>query len=90
MVFVNSAFTFLLVADNHRLFISWQAPFPPIQLAGKVESTALSSLICGIRVEIVFYNINEYCGRELIHGVDAGDTIFVHMFGAYFGLAASW
>ena len=39
--------------------------------------------------EIVVFNINEYVGRGEIMTVDAGDTIFVHMFGAYFGLAAS-
>ena len=33
--------------------------------------------------------MNEYVGRSYIKAVDAGDTIFVHMFGAYFGLAAS-
>jgi len=31
--------------------------------------------------------INEVIGRNHIGAVDAGDTIFVHMFGAYFGLA---
>jgi len=40
-------------------------------------------------VEIVMFNVNEYIGRNLIGAVDAGDTIFVHMFGAYFGLAVS-
>ena len=40
-------------------------------------------------VEIVLFNVNEVIGRTYIGARDAGDTIFVHMFGAYFGLAAS-
>ena len=40
-------------------------------------------------IEIVLFNINEVIGRTYIGAVDAGDTIFVHMFGAYFGLAVS-
>jgi hypothetical protein len=40
-------------------------------------------------LEIVLFNVNEVIGRGYIGTVDAGDTIFVHMFGAYFGLAAS-
>jgi ammonium transporter Rh len=40
-------------------------------------------------IEIVLFNVNEYIGRNILMAVDAGDTIFVHMFGAYFGLAAS-
>jgi hypothetical protein len=39
--------------------------------------------------EIVLFNVNEVIGRTYLGTVDAGDTIFVHMFGAYFGLAAS-
>merc|ERR1719167_1634421 len=41
-------------------------------------------------IEIVLFNVNEVIGRAYIGAVDAGDTIFVHMFGAYFGLAVSW
>jgi len=41
-------------------------------------------------IEIVLFTINEVIGRKYIKAVDAGDTIFVHMFGAYFGLAVSW
>jgi len=40
-------------------------------------------------IELILFNVNEYVGRSYIKAVDAGDTIFVHMFGAYFGLAAS-
>ena len=40
-------------------------------------------------IEIVLFNINEVIGRAYMGARDAGDTIFVHMFGAYFGLAAS-
>jgi len=40
-------------------------------------------------IEIVLFNVNEWIGRYMFKAVDAGDTIFVHMFGAYFGLAVS-
>jgi len=40
-------------------------------------------------LEVILFNVNEYIGREHFKAVDAGDTIFVHMFGAYFGLAVS-
>jgi len=40
-------------------------------------------------IEIVLFNVNEWIGRYMFEAVDAGDTIFVHMFGAYFGLAVS-
>ena len=40
-------------------------------------------------IEIVLFNVNEVIGRSYLKAVDAGDTIFVHLFGAYFGLAIS-
>ena len=46
-------------------------------------------LIMMALIEIVLFNINEIIGRNYIGALDAGDTIFVHLFGAYFGLALS-
>ena len=40
-------------------------------------------------IEIVLFVGNEIIGRQKLGAVDAGDTIFVHLFGAYFGLAVS-
>ena len=40
-------------------------------------------------IEIVLFVGNEVIGRQKLGAVDAGDTIFVHLFGAYFGLAVS-
>ena len=40
-------------------------------------------------LEITIFVINEVIGRSYIGAVDAGDTIFVHIFGAYFGLTVA-
>jgi len=40
--------------------------------------------------EIFFYAINEYIGVYQFEAVDMGGSMFVHTFGAYFGLAFSW
>lgn len=40
-------------------------------------------------VETIIFVVNEVIGRDFIGAVDAGDTIFVHIFGAYFGLAVA-
>lgn len=52
-------------------------------------TTSPLQLIIMAIIEIVLFNINEVIGRTYLGAVDAGDTIFVHMFGAYFGLALS-
>jgi len=40
--------------------------------------------------ELIFYSINEYIGAIDFEAVDMGGSMFVHTFGAYFGLAFSW
>lgn len=40
--------------------------------------------------EIFFFAINESIGVFEFHAVDMGGSMFVHTFGAYFGLAVSW
>ena len=40
-------------------------------------------------LETIFFVVNEIIGRDYLGAVDAGDTIFVHLFGAYFGLTVA-
>ena len=40
-------------------------------------------------METIIFVGNEIIGRDYLNAVDAGDTIFVHLFGAYFGLTVS-
>jgi len=61
-----------------------------ISFGAVIGTTNPLQLLVMTLIEIVLFNVNEYIGRDILHAVDAGDTIFVHMFGAYFGLAVSW
>ena len=49
--------------------------------------TSPLQLIVMTVLEIIIFVFNEIIGRDIIGAVDAGDTIFVHLFGAYFGLS---
>ncbi|XP_015769285.1 PREDICTED: ammonium transporter Rh type A-like isoform X1 [Acropora digitifera] len=53
---------------------------------GKVSRLQL--LVIGI-LEVVFYAINELVAIEFLKFSDAGGSILIHTFGAYFGLALS-
>ncbi|XP_025073173.1 ammonium transporter Rh type A [Pogonomyrmex barbatus] len=54
---------------------------------GKV--TYMQLIFMGI-VELIMFTINKYVGETMFMAVDAGDSMFVHVFGAYFGLAISF
>lgn len=47
-------------------------------------------LMVMVMVEVCFASGNEHLGRDDIHAVDAGGSMFVHAFGAYFGLSCSY
>jgi len=54
-----------------------------------IGTTSPLQLITMSLIEIVIFAVNEVIGRKIFKAIDAGDTIFVHTFGAYFGLACS-
>ena len=51
--------------------------------------TSPLQLIVMTILETIFFVVNEVIGRNHLGAVDVGDTIFVHAFGAYFGLTVA-
>lgn len=39
---------------------------------------------------MIWWGLNENIGVQIYHATDAGGSMFVHSFGAYYGLAASY
>lgn len=54
---------------------------------GKVTSTQLLTMAV---LELIFYAVNETIGVTQYEAVDMGGSMFVHSFGAYFGLAVAF
>lgn len=40
-------------------------------------------------IEVVLYSVNRAIGNKFFHVMDAGSSIYVHTFGAFFGLGVS-
>ena len=56
-------------------------------LLGKVDLFQLWLLIT---FQCIFYGLAEAIGVEVLGAVDVGGSIFVHTFGAYFGIMSSF
>ena len=41
-------------------------------------------------IEMIFYSLNETIGVVIFKATDMGGSMFVHTFGAYFGVAACY
>jgi ammonium transporter Rh len=54
---------------------------------GKVNSFQLLMMAT---IEIIFYSMNVGLGQKTFHAVDMGGSMYVHTFGAYFGIACAW
>ncbi|KAK3600171.1 hypothetical protein CHS0354_018229 [Potamilus streckersoni] len=52
------------------------------------KTSALQLLVMAL-IEVVLAQINEYIGLDKIGGVDVGESMYIHAFGAYFGLAVA-
>ncbi|XP_044729708.1 ammonium transporter Rh type A [Chrysoperla carnea] len=53
------------------------------------KTTYLQLIIMGI-IEVALYASNKYICVELLKASDPGESMFVHVFGAYFGLSVSF
>ncbi|XP_017885470.1 ammonium transporter Rh type A isoform X2 [Ceratina calcarata] len=63
---------------------------PLISMGALLGKTTYMQLVFMGIVELIVFTVNKYVGEHLLQAVDAGDSMFVHAFGAYFGLAVSF
>lgn len=61
-----------------------------ISFGGVIGRITPTQLLVMCLIELVFYAINAEIGAGSLGAVDMGGSIFVHIFGAYFGLALSY
>ncbi|XP_076753082.1 rhesus blood group-associated glycoprotein Rh50 isoform X2 [Xylocopa sonorina] len=63
---------------------------PLISMGALLGKTSYMQLVFMGILELIVFTVNKYVGEHLLQVVDAGDSMFVHAFGAYFGLAVSF
>ncbi|XP_034946674.1 ammonium transporter Rh type A isoform X2 [Chelonus insularis] len=63
---------------------------PLISMGAVLGKTTYMQLIFMGIVELAMYTVNKYIGEYYFMAVDTGGSMFVHVFGAYFGLAVSF
>jgi ammonium transporter Rh len=61
-----------------------------ITMGGVLGKTTFSQLFVLVTIECIFYCLNAVIVLEKLKVLDIGGSITIHMFGAYFGLAATY
>lgn len=84
----NSAGTFEISISN-LLVADFCAAAVLISFGAVIGKASLSQLVLMATVEVVVQSVNEYIGVNYLHAYDVGESIYVHVFGAYFGLAVA-
>ncbi|XP_059484715.1 ammonium transporter Rh type B isoform X1 [Neocloeon triangulifer] len=79
---INVGITSMLGADFATVAVI-------ISLGAVIGKTTPLQLIVMALIEIALFATNEWFGINVLKAVDAGGSMYVHVFGAYFGLAVS-
>nr|XP_034184192.1 ammonium transporter Rh type A isoform X6 [Osmia lignaria] len=83
---------------NNKAYLSLQSLLsadiavatPLISMGALLGKTTYIQLVFMGILELIMFTVNKYVGEHLLMAVDAGDSMFVHAFGAYFGMAVSF
>ena len=90
LVLSDGEMTKLIAFDLEKMIVSDFAAGAVLitfgAVLGKVTWTQLFVLAT---IELFFFGFNETVCVEFLHAVDCGGSMYVHTFGAYFGVAAS-
>lgn len=60
-----------------------------ISFGAVIGKVSLSQLVVMATIEVVIQTLNEYIGLRYLKAYDVGESMYVHIFGAYFGLTVS-
>ncbi|XP_061193110.1 ammonium transporter Rh type A-like [Saccostrea echinata] len=60
-----------------------------ISFGAVLGKTGPLQLLIMATIEVVLAQVNEHIGYHILHTADVGESMFIHAFGAYFGLAVA-
>ncbi|KAI0242302.1 Ammonium transporter Rh type B-A [Lamellibrachia satsuma] len=87
--FVHSPGGSIKVGITTLLTADFAAAAVLISFGAVLGKTSALQLVVMTVVEVVFFQLNEYLGASVFGAVDVGGSMFVHVFGAYFGLSVA-
>jgi ammonium transporter Rh len=80
---------FIDIDIRHLIMADFAAAAVLISFGGLLGKVSPVQLVVMVFFELIFYSLNEAIGVIEYQAIDMGGSIFIHTFGAYFGLAAS-
>lgn len=74
---------------NQMITGDFQAATILISFGAVLGKTSPLQLLVMAIIEVAFASLNVFIGHKYLHAVDPGESMFIHAFGAYFGLAVA-
>ena len=86
----DHAWDLITISIEDLLNVDFCAGAVLISFGALLGRVSVGQLLVMAIIEVVVYCINEVVVMERIFAIDAGGVYFIHMFGAFFGLACSF
>ena len=61
-----------------------------ISFGAVLGKTGPIQLLVMALIEVILSQVNEHIGLEVLHAADVGESMYIHAFGAYFGMTVAW
>ena len=61
-----------------------------VSLGGIIGKFSFPQYFLLVILETIFCSLNYRVGEESLHAIDAGGSMYIHSFGAFFGVALTW
>jgi len=79
----------IIISIENLLVADFCAAAVLISFGAVIGKASLTQLVVMASFEVVVQGINEHIGLSFLQAYDVGESIYVHVFGAFFGLAVA-
>ena len=90
MILISTEFDYIRIDAKNLVEGSYGAAAAMITMNALIGKISMPQLYFLIFLEMIFYGLNRVMITGVLQAIDAGGSMTIHMFGAYFGLVCAF